>query len=535
MASEKWSQQGVITGTTSATMLCAIDNYNSSPVNKLIQSSDLNVQTPPLQDSSTKIATTEFVAKQINNTPDSRNIAISVNKGALGGFATGLFTSRDSIAIGNSTLGHDRTCEFNTMIGVATAIAASNSNSNSAIGSGVLFKHPSSQRCNAVGREVFYELLAGNDLIGIGFDAGRFIRTGALCTSLSNSVLIGNNTRTNANGDTNEIVIGHNAVGEGSNTVVIGNSSTQEAFLNGNLRLRISSPSHTGNINIIGSIVTGAGTNFMSFAPGDIIHASFTYDGMYYEEERFVIASILNNNELTLQEGGPDVTVDNWYIERTSDSKALIETRMSMHKMQNAEFNVNGSVIPQYNAFYNLGNSERRFNQVFAANSTISTSDARTKTEIAAFTPDELNAAKQLSKEIGTYKLLSAIAEKGDKARLHVGMTVQRAIEIMENNNLNPFAYGFICFDKWDDEFVTIPAVEGQEAFDEPLYEYTENEQGEMQQVQVGVKHHEAIPPTPERTEQVQTAGELYSFRYTELLVFICRGFEERLSALENL
>jgi len=56
-----------------------------------------------------------------------------------------------------------------------------------------------------------------------------------------------------------------------------------------------------------------------------------------------------------------------------------------------------------------------------------------------------------------------------------------------------------------------------------------------MQQVQVGVKHHEAIPPTPERTEQVQTAGELYSFRYTELLVFICRGFEERLSALENL
>lgn len=63
----------------------------------------------------------------------------------------------------------------------------------------------------------------------------------------------------------------------------------------------------------------------------------------------------------------------------------------------------------------------------------------------------EISAAKTLSKEIGTYKWLEAIQAKGADARTHIGMTVQRAIEIMEANNLDPFAYGFICYDKWDE------------------------------------------------------------------------------------
>ena len=139
-------------------------------------------------------------------------------------------------------------------------------------------------------------------------------------------------------------------------------------------------------------------------------------------------------------------------------------------------------------------------------------------------------AAKQLSREIGTYKFLSAVAEKGESARKHIGMTVQRAIEIMQDNNLNPFEYGFICFDSWDDEYKTIPAVEAIEAV-EAYVETVEHDNGVIEKI-----FHDAIPAVeakPERTIKIKSAGEIYSFRYEELLAFICRGFEVRLSALE--
>lgn len=143
-----------------------------------------------------------------------------------------------------------------------------------------------------------------------------------------------------------------------------------------------------------------------------------------------------------------------------------------------------------------LGTAAKRWSVVYAGTGTINTSDAREKTTVVGLTVDEINAAKQLSKEIGTYKFLSSVAGKGEAARKHVGMTVQRAIEIMEANNLSPFAYGFICYDEWQEQTAT-------------------DENGNV--------------------TVTQTAGSRYAFRPDELLMFIARGFEARLASLESL
>ena len=125
-----------------------------------------------------------------------------------------------------------------------------------------------------------------------------------------------------------------------------------------------------------------------------------------------------------------------------------------------------------------LGATNRRWSQLFAGTATISTSDAREKTEVRQLSAAEIAAAKGLAKEIGAFRFLAAVAEKGDSAREHIGMTVQRAIEVMESHGLDPFAYSFICFDEWED-------------------------------------------------------GDRYSFRFEGLLAFIAAGFEARLAALE--
>ncbi len=99
-----------------------------------------------------------------------------------------------------------------------------------------------------------------------------------------------------------------------------------------------------------------------------------------------------------------------------------------------------------------LGDAGSRFRTIFAATGTINTSDAREKTPVTPLTADELTAAAQIAASVGTYQWLHAVEEKGAGARHHAGLTVQRAIEIMEANNLNPFDYGFICYDSWQGE-----------------------------------------------------------------------------------
>ena len=151
---------------------------------------------------------------------------------------------------------------------------------------------------------------------------------------------------------------------------------------------------------------------------------------------------------------------------------------------------IGGTITHTTDNAYSFGTAARRASVVFAARGTINTSDAREKTSVTALTASEIKAAKLLAAEIGTYQWLSSIEAKGNDARKHIGMTVQRAIEVMESCGLDPFAYGFICFDEWG-------AVETEDG------------------------------------ETTQEAGSRYSFRPDELLLFLARGFEARLAALE--
>jgi len=161
-----------------------------------------------------------------------------------------------------------------------------------------------------------------------------------------------------------------------------------------------------------------------------------------------------------------------------------------------------------------LGAAANRWSVVYAGTGTINTSDAREKTEVAPMTANEIAAAKQLAGEFGTFRFLSAVAEKGAAARMHIGMTVQRAMDIMIANGLDPLNYGFICHDRWPD--VTIAART------EPRKTGLFNAQGEEMVEQVEVEPARVIK-----------GGDRYGFRPDELLLFLARGFDARLAALE--
>lgn len=143
------------------------------------------------------------------------------------------------------------------------------------------------------------------------------------------------------------------------------------------------------------------------------------------------------------------------------------------------------------------GASGARWSVVYAATGTINTSDAREKSNIRDLTPVELAAASDLAALPRIYQWNDAIAAKGDDARLHCSPTVQSVIAIMESHGLDPFRYGFVCFDEWDEA----PEIRDEE--------------------------------TGEITDEYRPAGDRYSLRPSELESFIAAGMAHRIAQLE--
>ena len=90
----------------------------------------------------------------------------------------------------------------------------------------------------AVGTEALYSVNdpSGHKNVGVGYRAGLFIANGSTeFTSGSSNVFIGAHAYPNAINDSNEVVIGANAIGNGSNTVTIGDSNITNIYFSGNI------------------------------------------------------------------------------------------------------------------------------------------------------------------------------------------------------------------------------------------------------------------------------------------------------------
>jgi len=122
------------------------------------------------------------------------------------------------------------------------------------IGAGALSTNISGTRDLAVGNTSLEFLTTGIDNVALGdgsgenmidgshnvlagVDAGKLTNAGAAVTSLTDSIIIGDAARVSGASNTNTIVIGSDGRGEGSNTTVIGNTTTTGCHLFGTLKV----------------------------------------------------------------------------------------------------------------------------------------------------------------------------------------------------------------------------------------------------------------------------------------------------------
>jgi len=185
------------------------------------------------------------------------NTNTAIGRAAL----TSLMDGSGNVAIGKQAMNDATHAIGNIAIGGNALLANLDGQYNVAIGDLCL----TSGECTgnvANGRSALQHITTGDNNVALGYEAGK--RRGTASSTLlsaTESIFIGNSARASASAMTREIVIGSNAVGLGSNTTVIGVTST--------LGTRIFGVPSTGlTASTIASAATIAPTKTITFISG---------------------------------------------------------------------------------------------------------------------------------------------------------------------------------------------------------------------------------------------------------------------------
>ena len=200
------------------------------------------------------------------NSNTTTSIAIGNNTlGGAGGNSSGSY----NIALGNGAMGLvTNSNSYNIGIGAyalesLSGITASN---NIAIGQNAGRSQTTGSNSVLIGLDAGRNQISGYSNVIIGANAGKINTFGVNATNNTFSVIIGTESRPRSTDTTNEIVIGYDARGEMSNSVVLGNNSITDTFLKGNIR------SNTGNFKLFSTANT---FNFLSSSDISIMKMEF--------------------------------------------------------------------------------------------------------------------------------------------------------------------------------------------------------------------------------------------------------------------
>ena len=172
-----------------------------------------------------------------------------------------------NVAVGHRALYSNTTANFNTAVGVQALYlnttgtlnaafgfnalyANTTGNNNTAIGRGAMELNTTGSNNSANGIYALFTNTTGSNNVADGYQAGRYITGGGSNQTSNNSLYLGYDTRASADGNTNEIVIGHTAIGLGSNTAVLGNASIVTTALRGSVGVNTTSPNASAQLQI---------------------------------------------------------------------------------------------------------------------------------------------------------------------------------------------------------------------------------------------------------------------------------------------
>ena len=153
---------------------------------------------------------------------------------------------------------------------------------------------------------------------------------------------------------------------------------------------------------------------------------------------------------------------------------------------------------------YDVGSASYRWDDIYATNGTIQTSDRNEKQDIEALSDAEQRVAVACKGLLRKFRWIDSVAEKGNAARIHFGIIAQDLQDAFTAEGLDAGRYAMFISSTWWEANRVVPAVEATDDT-EAVAEHTVTD------------HYDTLEEAPEGATERTRLG----VRYPELLAFI--------------
>jgi len=339
------------------------------------------------------------------STTGGRNVAIGFNAGntlssgaqntLIGSYCgTGLTTGTQNIGIGDGALTGNSTGatgSYNVGIGALTLLTSGSS--NTAIGYQALQSNNTASYNTAVGYQSLQANITGTYQVALGYRS-------AYNATASYSVYIGQGAG-----------YSHSTSSENNGSVFIGDGAGG-----------------------IGGGLTGHDNTYIGGSSGSAMTSG---------SKNTILGQYTGN-----QNGSDIRTLNNIVVISDGDGYPYLNLNRGSGTARGLAFD-GTEFFPTTDNTISCGFSSFRWSVVYSATALINTSDRNLKQDIADLDNTEKRVAIAIKSLIKKYRFKDSVAEKGDKARIHVGAIAQEVASAFEAENLDPTRYGLFCSDTW--------------------------------------------------------------------------------------
>jgi len=168
------------------------------------------------------------------------------------------------------------------------------------------------------------------------------------------------------------------------------------------------------------------------------------------------------------------------------------------------------ALFPVTDNSFDLGTASNRYDDIYATNGSIQTSDRNEKQDIEELSEAERRVAVAAKGLLRKFRWKSSVAEKGDDARIHFGIIAQDLQAAFEAEGLDTGRYGLFTSDTWWEKEELIPAQEA-------VVDDEGNVTKEAKPEHTFVRTYDASEDVPEGATERTRLG----VRYNELLAFM--------------
>ena len=241
---------------------------------------------------------------------------------------------------------------------------------------------------------------------------------------------------------------------------------------------------------LVGKTATAA---LASDTPGHTLYASGTARHIVSGGEVLnIVRQTSDGNIVGIYKGGTHVAAigvlfnDNPYFAGAQSGHAGIT-------FEGAEI-VPMSAVNRTDNYVDIGNSTYRYDDIYATNGTIQTSDANEKQDIEELSEAEKRVATVAKGLIRKFRWIDSVAKKGDDARIHVGVIAQDLQAAFEAEGLDAGRYAMFISSTWWEADETYTDDEGVEQTRVNTYKTAEEAPaGAVERTRLGVRYPELL------------------------------------------